>query len=45
MLKLASGAADALTGRFFTVFDDLDALILKAEAVKEQDLHTLRLRK
>ena len=44
ILFLASGAADALTGRYLTVFDDLNALAAAAETIRRDDLYTLRLR-
>jgi NAD(P)-dependent dehydrogenase (short-subunit alcohol dehydrogenase family) len=43
-LALASGAADALSGRFVTVFDDLAALVNRADEITTHDLYTLRLR-
>jgi NAD(P)-dependent dehydrogenase (short-subunit alcohol dehydrogenase family) len=42
---LASGRADALSGRFLTIADDVEALIAGVEAVRRRDLHTLRLRR
>jgi NAD(P)-dependent dehydrogenase (short-subunit alcohol dehydrogenase family) len=44
ILFLASGAADALSGRYLTVFDDLNALAAAAETIRRDDLYTLRLR-
>jgi NAD(P)-dependent dehydrogenase (short-subunit alcohol dehydrogenase family) len=44
VLQLASGRADALTGRFLTIHQDLDALIARAEEIAATDLHTLRVR-
>ena len=44
VLELASGRADALSGRYLTVFDDLDALVSRAEQIREDDLHVMRLR-
>jgi NAD(P)-dependent dehydrogenase (short-subunit alcohol dehydrogenase family) len=41
---LASGRADALTGRYIEMRDDLDDLIQRADAIREQDLYVLRLR-
>ena len=41
---LASGRADALSGRYLTVYDDIDALIARAEEIQRQDLYTLKLR-
>jgi NAD(P)-dependent dehydrogenase (short-subunit alcohol dehydrogenase family) len=44
VLRLASGEADALSGCFLIVEDDLDALIAQAEAIQEDDRLKLRLR-
>jgi NAD(P)-dependent dehydrogenase (short-subunit alcohol dehydrogenase family) len=44
ILLLASGGGDALSGRYLTVFDDLSALAADAEAIRRDDLLTLRLR-
>lgn len=44
VVRLASGQADALTGRFISVTDDLDALINDAETIIRDDLRVLRLR-
>jgi NAD(P)-dependent dehydrogenase (short-subunit alcohol dehydrogenase family) len=41
--RIAAGHADALTGRFISVFDDLDALVEREQAGAQEDLHTLRL--
>jgi NAD(P)-dependent dehydrogenase (short-subunit alcohol dehydrogenase family) len=43
-LTLASGAADALSGRFLDVQDDITALIARANDIRAQDLYTLRRR-
>lgn len=43
-LALASGRADALSGRFFGVHDDLDELMQRAGEIERDDLYTLRLR-
>jgi NAD(P)-dependent dehydrogenase (short-subunit alcohol dehydrogenase family) len=43
LLFLASGQADALSGRFIDVDDDLDALVQQADAIQRDDLYTLRL--
>jgi NAD(P)-dependent dehydrogenase (short-subunit alcohol dehydrogenase family) len=40
---LASGAADALTGRFISATEDYEALARRAEDIREQDLQVLRL--
>lgn len=42
---LASGRADALSGRYFDAADDLAALIARAHTIVRDDLHTLRLRR
>jgi NAD(P)-dependent dehydrogenase (short-subunit alcohol dehydrogenase family) len=42
-VALASGRADALTGRYLTVHDDLDDLVRRADALVEADHLTLRL--
>jgi NAD(P)-dependent dehydrogenase (short-subunit alcohol dehydrogenase family) len=44
ILFLASGGADALSGRYLTVFDDLATLAERAEAIRRDDLLTLRLK-
>ncbi len=44
MLCLASGKADALSGRYIDVDDDLDALLQQAQAIERDGLYTLRLR-
>ena len=44
VLLLASGRADVLSGRFFTIADDLPGLIEQAERGQLSDLQTLRLR-
>jgi NAD(P)-dependent dehydrogenase (short-subunit alcohol dehydrogenase family) len=44
LLFIASGAADALSGRYLTVFDDLASLAARAETIRRDDLLTLRLR-
>jgi len=43
--RLASGHADALTGRLIHVHDDLDDLVRRADAIRKDDLYTLRLRR
>jgi NAD(P)-dependent dehydrogenase (short-subunit alcohol dehydrogenase family) len=42
---LASGRADTLSGRFLTIADDIEGLVARAETVRRDDLHTLRLRR
>ncbi len=44
VLQLASGRGDALTGRFLTIHQDLDALLARAEEIAAADLYTLRVR-
>jgi hypothetical protein len=43
-VRLASGAYDALTGRFLRVDDDLDVLIGNVAEINERELLTLRIR-
>ena len=45
VLDLASGKADALSGRMISVFDDLDLLCSHAREIQQQDLYCLRLPK
>jgi hypothetical protein len=40
---LASGAADALTGRYLSATEDYEALVARAGEIREQDLQVLRL--
>jgi NAD(P)-dependent dehydrogenase (short-subunit alcohol dehydrogenase family) len=44
VLTLASGRADALSGCFLDVRDDIDALIANAEAIRQQERLRMRLR-
>jgi NAD(P)-dependent dehydrogenase (short-subunit alcohol dehydrogenase family) len=44
VVTLASGAADALSGRYVTVHDDLPYLLSRAEEIGQHDLYTLKLR-
>jgi NAD(P)-dependent dehydrogenase (short-subunit alcohol dehydrogenase family) len=44
MLFLASGQADALSGRYIDVDDDLDSLLQQIDAIKNDDRYMLRLR-
>ncbi len=44
ILALASGKADALSGRFIDVDDDLDQWLQHIERIQHDDLYTLRLR-
>ena len=43
-VTLASGRADALSGRYVTVYDDLEEWIDRAAEIRRDDLYTLRLR-
>lgn len=43
-LSLASGQADALSGRYLSTRDDLDDLVRRAEQIRRDDLYALRLR-
>ena len=43
-MTLASGAADALSGRFLSVSDDVPALVRHADAVVREDRYVPRLR-
>ena len=42
---LASGRADALSGRFLTVFDDLGAMLSRAPEIEREGLYSLRVGK
>jgi NAD(P)-dependent dehydrogenase (short-subunit alcohol dehydrogenase family) len=44
IVTLAAGAADSLSGRYLTVYDDLADLIAHAADIQAQDLYTLKLR-
>jgi NAD(P)-dependent dehydrogenase (short-subunit alcohol dehydrogenase family) len=41
---LAAGGADALSGCYLTVYDDLEALIREARTIRRNELHLLRVR-
>lgn len=41
-LSLASGKADALSGCYFTVRDDVEAILARAAEIKERDLYKMR---
>ena len=45
VVQLASGRADALSGRFIDVSDDLAKLLERVDEVKSNNLYTLRVRK
>jgi NAD(P)-dependent dehydrogenase (short-subunit alcohol dehydrogenase family) len=42
VMELASGRADSLTGRFISVYDDLDQLIANAAEVQQKNLQVLK---
>jgi hypothetical protein len=42
---LASGKADALSGHFLNVSDDIAGMLERVEEIQHDDLYTLRLRK
>jgi NAD(P)-dependent dehydrogenase (short-subunit alcohol dehydrogenase family) len=44
IVSLASGHADVLSGRHLSVRDDLAELLQQIDAIRRNDLHTLRLR-
>jgi hypothetical protein len=44
VVALASGAADALSGRYLTARDDLGELLRRAQDIAGRDLLTLRIR-
>ena len=44
VLRLATGQADTLTGRFLSVSDDLNLLVRNVEAIEENHLFSLRVR-
>jgi NAD(P)-dependent dehydrogenase (short-subunit alcohol dehydrogenase family) len=44
VLTLASGRADALSGRYLTAYDDIEDLIRRAREIQRNDLRTLGLR-
>jgi NAD(P)-dependent dehydrogenase (short-subunit alcohol dehydrogenase family) len=44
VVYLASGRADVLSGRYFTVHDDVAGLVERAAEIQRDDLYTLRLR-
>lgn len=45
VLRLASGEADALHGRFLHALDDLDELLRRADELERDDLYVMRLRR
>jgi NAD(P)-dependent dehydrogenase (short-subunit alcohol dehydrogenase family) len=42
--RLASGEADALSGRYLTVHDDFEDLLTRADTIRRSDSHLLRTR-
>jgi NAD(P)-dependent dehydrogenase (short-subunit alcohol dehydrogenase family) len=44
VLLLAEGTADSLSGRYVSVYEDVPALIARAEEIRRDNLYTLRLR-
>lgn len=44
VVALAAGKADALSGRFISVDDNLDMLVQQVDTIVQDDLYTLRLR-
>jgi NAD(P)-dependent dehydrogenase (short-subunit alcohol dehydrogenase family) len=44
VVRLASGEADELSGRYITVHDDLQDLLSQAETIRRSDSHVLRRR-
>ena len=44
VVRLASGEADELSGRYITVHDDLEDLLAQAEEIRRSDSHVLRRR-
>ncbi len=45
VLKLASGCADSLSGRLFSIDDDVDEMIRRAEEVRASERYLLRMQK
>jgi NAD(P)-dependent dehydrogenase (short-subunit alcohol dehydrogenase family) len=45
ILFLASGEADALSGRYISVEDDVHEMVRRADEIKRADLYTLQLHK
>ncbi len=45
MVDLASGRADALSGRYIAIEDDLDALVQRAQEVVRDNLHALKVQR
>lgn len=45
VLELASGRRDVLSGRFLSIYDDLDMLAQRANEIEQQNLYALKLDK
>jgi NAD(P)-dependent dehydrogenase (short-subunit alcohol dehydrogenase family) len=45
VLELASGRADALSGRFLSIYDELEHLLKNSAQIEKQNLHTLKVEK
>jgi hypothetical protein len=45
VVEIASGRADALSGRYIAIEDDLDALVEHADEVQRQNLHALKVQR
>jgi hypothetical protein len=43
VLELASGRADSLSGRFLSIWDDLDSLLRNVKQIEERNLYSLRI--
>ena len=43
VLELASGRADSLSGRFLSIWDDLDFLLRNVKEIEERHLYSLRM--
>ena len=42
VLRIAAGDGNRLSGRHLEVYDDLDALLERADEISQQDLYMLR---
>ena len=45
VVLIATGRADALSGRFLYALDDVEDLIRRADEIRREDLYTVRLRR
>lgn len=43
VLELASGRMDALSGKFLSIYEDLDLMLKSLDEIKEKNLHSLKL--